>query len=155
MKYIESPQKYLKKPAEISVFLAGGITGCPDWQQEITFFFRNTNMVVLNPRRKHFPINDPDAASEQIHWEFHHLRKADAILFWFPKESVCPIALYELGAWTMTNKPIHIGMHPDYERKQDIKIQTKLRRPRSKIAYSLQELANQVMDYFADKNTNI
>lgn len=151
MKYIESLQKYEKQPDETSVFLAGGITGCPDWQQELADFFQATDIVVLNPRRKHFPINDPDAASKQIHWEFRHLLMADVIIFWFPKESICPIALYELGAWTMTQKPIFIGMHPDYERRRDIEIQTGLRRSGSKIVYSLQELANQVVYFLSEK----
>ena len=155
MKYIESPHKYENKPGKASVFLAGGITGCPDWQQEVTVFFQPTNIVILNPRRKHFPINTPDAASEQINWEFEHLRKADVILFWFPKESICPIALYELGAWTRTEKHIFIGMHPGYERRQDIEIQTRLRRPGSRIVYSLQELVNQIIDYLANKNAEI
>jgi hypothetical protein len=48
---------------------------------------------------KNFSMNDPTASKDQIQWEFEHLRKADTILFWFPKESICPIALYELGAW--------------------------------------------------------
>lgn len=151
MKYIESPYKYEKQLGETSVFLAGGITGCPDWQQEIASFFQPTDIVILNPRRKHFPINDPEAASEQISWEFEHLRTADIILFWFPKESICPIALYELGAWTMTEKQIFIGMHPDYERRKDIETQTGLRRPGSKIVYSLQKLVNHIKDYLANK----
>ena len=155
MKYIESPHKYVKQPNETSIFLAGGITGCPDWQQEIIHFLQDTDFVVLNPRRKHFPINDPDAATEQIQWEFQHLQMVDVIIFWFPKESICPIALYELGAWTMADKPIFIGLHPDYERRQDIEIQTQLRRQKSRILFSLQELAKQIMDFLANKNTNI
>jgi len=30
MKYVQAPNKYSGK--EKSIFLAGGITGCPDWQ---------------------------------------------------------------------------------------------------------------------------
>lgn len=146
MKYIESPNLYIKQLGEMSVFLAGGITGCPDWQQEVTQLLQDNDLVVLNPRRKRFPIDDPEAAAGQIQWEYRHLRIADLILFWFPKESVCPIALYELGTWTMKDKPIHVGMHPDYQRRLDIEIQTQLRRPEIKIVFSSTELVNQLLD---------
>jgi hypothetical protein len=113
MHYIEALQTYNGK--ETSLFLAGGITGCPDWQQEIVAALRHTNLVVLNPRRSHF-LPHENAAQEQITWEHIHLRQATAISFWFPKETLCPIVLYELGAWSMTNKQIFVGVHPDYQR---------------------------------------
>jgi len=100
---------------------------------------------------KDFPINDPSASTEQIEWEFDHLRKAEAILFWFPQESVCPIALYELGAWCMTEKQLFIGVHPEYERKIDIEEQTRLVRPEIQLVYSLRDLADQVLDHFRIK----
>ena len=103
MKYIESPT-YLSTKSDQTIFLSGGITGCPEWQLEIINLLKDFDIVLLNPRRKIFPIDDPNASDEQIKWEFDHLRKADAILFWFPRESICPIALYELGAWCRTKK---------------------------------------------------
>lgn len=144
MKYIESPQSYSKKKGK-ALFLAGGITNCPDWQSAVVKLLHGTQVTVLNPRRKIFPINDPTAATEQIKWEFEHLRKADAILFWFPKESICPIALYELGAWSMTEKHLFIGVHQKYPRKKDIEEQTKLVRPSINIFYSLEEVVNQAL----------
>ena len=48
----------------------------------------------------------------------------------------------------MTNKPIFVGMHPEYQRRQDVEIQTKLAKPEIEIVYSLQELANQVKEGF-------
>jgi len=93
MQYIESPENYSNKPDRMAIFLAGGITNCPDWQSEIVDSLQNFDITLLNPRRKKFPINDPGASKEQISWEYNHLRKADTILFWFPKESICPIAI--------------------------------------------------------------
>lgn len=104
-------------------------------------------MALLNPRRSDFPINDPSAAIDQIKWEYDHLRKATAILFWFPEESICPIALYELGAWSMSNKEIFIGVHPRYKRRQDVEIQTNLVRPDIKIVYSIANLVSQIYFY--------
>lgn len=144
MKYIEAPKKYERQNNEISIFLAGGITGCPKWQDEVTRTLVDTDLIVLNPRRENFPINDPSAAEQQITWEYNHLRIAHMILFWFPKETVCPIVLYELGAWSMKNKPIFVGVHPQYQRRKDVEIQTKLVRSNVKIVYSLSELVEQI-----------
>lgn len=144
MRYVECPENYVAESGEVSIFLAGGITGCGLWQEEMVDLLSNTDLVLLNPRRSIFPIFDPDAAVEQITWEFHHLRKASAILFWFPAETLCPIVLYELGAWTMTSKSIFVGVHPEYKRLQDVKIQTGLARPGVMIVYSLRELAKWV-----------
>ena len=145
MQYIESPQNYTKMPGDVAIFFAGGITNCPDWQSEIVDALRDINITILNPRRKFFPINDSTASKEQIKWEYSHLRKADVILFWFPKESICPIALYELGAWCMTTKPIYLGVDSEYPRKTDIEIQTALIRPDVEINYSLNELIKKIM----------
>lgn len=139
------------------IFMAGGITGCPEWQDEmINQLLQYTWMeddpdrykaLLLNPRRKNFPIEDPTAAEKQIKWEHDMLRKADAILFWFPKETICPIVLYELGAWSMRDKPIFVGVHPEYSRKQDVEIQTRLARPEVPVTYSLDDLATQVASF--------
>ena len=145
MKCIEVPTIY--KGDKRSVFLAGGITGCPDWQSKLINLLRNEDIVIFNPRRKNFPIHDPTAAEEQIRWEYKYLRRANAVAFWFPKESVCPIALYELGALSMTNKPLFVGVHPDYPRRRDVEIQIKLARPDIKIVYKLSSLANQIREW--------
>jgi hypothetical protein len=142
MNYIESPTEYQGK--EKSLFLAGGITNCPDWQAELTDLLKNEDIVLLNPRRANFPIHNPNAAHQQIEWEYRHLRKADAISFWFPKETMCPIVLYELGAHSMTDKPLFVGVHPEYARRQDVEIQTRLIRPKIEIVYDLNSLYGQI-----------
>ena len=146
MRYIEAITPYTYKDGDKSVFIAGGITDCPDWQQDFVKLLSDTDITILNPRRANFPIHDPNAALEQIKWEHDNLRRAVAISFWFPKETICPIVLYELGAWSMTDKPIFVGVHPEYQRRQDVEIQTQLSRPRVKIVYSLNDLAKQVGD---------
>ncbi|MFN6487943.1 MULTISPECIES: nucleoside 2-deoxyribosyltransferase domain-containing protein [unclassified Nostoc] len=147
-KYIESPEEFDGKNQ--AIFCAGGISNCPDWQTEILQLLKPLSWTILNPRRANFPIKDPNASRKQIEWEHKHLRLAQAILFWFPQESICPIVLYELGAWSMTNKPIFVGIHPQYSRRQDVEIQTSLVRPDINIVYSLEELASQVMLYTAN-----
>ena len=139
MKYVEAPD-ILTDRRMPAVFLAGGITDCPDWQTAVVGSLKDENVALLNPRRANFPIDDPQAAVNQIHWEYLHLRTADAVLFWFPRETLCPIALYELGAWSKTNKPIFVGTHPEYKRRQDVVIQTQLARLEVTVRETLDEL---------------
>ena len=145
MHYVEALSEYEPGPLPV-LFLAGGITGCSDWQQEVVSRLHDLPLVILNPRRTNFPIDDPTAASQQIEWEHRHLRKADAIAFWFPCETLCPITLYELGAWSVYRdergpRPVFIGVHPEYQRRQDVEIQTRLVRPEVEIVYGLPDLA--------------
>ena len=151
MKYVEAPAEHTATEGESSLFLAGGITGGPDWQKEMVEKLKDTDLTLYNPRRENFPIHDPSAAEKQITWEHEFLRKAEAISFWFFKETICPIVLYELGAWSMTDKPIFVGMDPEYQRRQDVEIQTKLVRPNVQIVYSLDELIQQVKKWAGEK----
>ncbi len=141
MKYIQCPAEANPHHLEPTLFLAGGISNCPDWQSELTAKLERTNWTVLNPRRKDFDAGDSSLAEVQIEWEFRHLRLASAIAFWFPPETLCPITLYELGAWSMTNKRLFVGVDPNYGRRLDVKIQTKLARPEVVILESLTDLA--------------
>lgn len=71
-KVFEAPQLYQRESNDVFCFLAGGITGCPDWQKDIINSFEDSikdnikNLVLFNPRRENFPIHDPNAANEQI-----------------------------------------------------------------------------------------
>ena len=145
MKHITCPENYDGK--EKSLFLAGGITNCSDWQAEIIKLLKNTDLVLLNPRRKHFSTDNPNIDQEQIKWEFEHLKKATAVSFWFTEETLCPITLYELGKQSALDKPVFVGVHPRYARIKDVEIQTKLIRPEVKIVYSLKELAEQIKNW--------
>lgn len=142
MQVISPPKEWTGNGS--SLFLAGGISNCPDWQSEVIELLADTNLMLLNPRRPSYPWDDPTAADEQIRWEFGQLRRASAILFWFPWETLCPIALYELGAWSMTQTPLFVGTHPDYQRRLDVQIQTQLVRPTLAVVASLAELSEQV-----------
>ncbi len=145
MQYIEALAPY--HGCEKSVFLAGGISNCIDWQAEVTACLADANLVLLNPRRSNFPIDNPAESEAQIKWEFDHLKKATAVLFWFPSETLCPITLYELGKESMTEKPLFVGIHPNYQRRSDVEIQTRLARPDVAIVYTLDALVKQVLAY--------
>jgi hypothetical protein len=118
---IEAPNEVnIGKPFK-KLFLAGGITSCPNWQLELIEKLKDvSNLVIFNPRRENFPIENPNAAIEQITWEYKYLKEADIISFWFSKGSLNPIVLYELGMWRNSNNlPVVVGMVNGYERRQD------------------------------------
>ena len=144
MIYIECPEKVFKTSNQLGVFLAGGFEGCAFWQLELARLLEDVDCIVYNPRRKIFPVDDPGAVREQIEWEFKHLHEADVISFWFCKEGIQPIVMYELGFWSARDKPIAVGVEPGFWREQDVRIQTQLCRPGVDIVDSLQALSLQI-----------
>lgn len=141
MNYVEALDRFIPE-GNPTMFLAGGITGCPDWQDAVrrSMDLMQTPVTLLNPRRKDFPMDDPNASESQIRWEFDMLLAADLLFFWFCEETVQPIVLYELGRWAHTAKPMALGVHPRYVRRQDVEIQVGLLRPDLEIANTLPEL---------------
>jgi hypothetical protein len=115
---------------------------------------KDTDLTVLNPRREHFDVTDPKIAFEQIKWEFDHMKKASAILFWFCAETLCPITLFEYGKWIAGKKPLFVGCHPDYQRKVDLEIQTGLVRNCQKIHLSLEDLAEEIHKWIGKSGHN-
>eukprot|EP01122_Echinamoeba_exundans_P010252 TRINITY_DN3795_c0_g1_i1.p1 TRINITY_DN3795_c0_g1~~TRINITY_DN3795_c0_g1_i1.p1 ORF type:complete len:217 (-),score=8.50 TRINITY_DN3795_c0_g1_i1:214-864(-) len=140
-----------------SIFLAGGISNCADWQSKLAEKFANDcpNLVLLNPRRKNFDVADHSESERQIKWEFNHLRKASAILFWFPSETLCPITLFELGQWSalaaLSGKSLFVGCDPQYQRKMDVEIQLSLIAPSVRVVQSLDALAELVCSWYFDR----
>lgn len=157
MKTFTCPDVLPQSDDSTSIFLAGGIVGCSDWQSEITELLSNCDVTLFNPRRPNFPINDPTAMAQQLKWEFDALRKADVISFWFDSGTVQPIVMFEYGYWLSCSMnfdaKIFVGCHPDYSRKLDVEEQTKLACAYHnncapiQIVYSLQELAAQIKEY--------
>lgn len=142
MRVITAPESWELDGDEIAVFLAGGICKCPDWQKEIIDILSGMSeeptmkLVIFNPRRENFPIGDPNAAHEQIEWEFHALEACDIFSMYFcGGESDQPICMYELGrniARMQMRDPLHwddrivISCESGYKRANDVKIQTSL-----------------------------
>lgn len=73
MKVITAPEFYYYgiHRKDITCFLAGGITNCPEWQNDVIEYLKEheeecSNLVILNPRRKDFSIQDRTATIVQI-----------------------------------------------------------------------------------------
>ena len=143
MKYIEAPDiAYGSQP---SIFLAGGISGCSNWQNELVEMLKDTPLTIYNPRRENFPMGDLEEGKKQIEWEYQHLRKSWFVSFWFPCETLNPITLFELGTVCSGDKIVFVGCHPDYKRRFDVEQQLKLRRPEVEVVYSIDSLAKQIL----------
>ena len=132
MIYVEAPNYSVeidRLPNNECIFLAGSITGAPDWQAEAALELRHS-YNVFNPRRKDFDVTAKDVEKQQITWEFHCLDKCDNILFWFAEETLAPITLLEYGKMLVKakqgNKKLFVGVHPNYARRNDVYIQTRL-----------------------------
>lgn len=139
MKEIIAPIEYISLQNEVTLFLAGGITNCPEWQKDIIKRLNDLSsdkLVVYNPRRDNFPINDSSASYGQIQWEFDKLNKVDIFSMYFTSGiSDQPICMYELGRYISIMQQrfpidwenrIIISVEDGYKRKQDVIIQTEL-----------------------------
>ncbi len=125
---IEAPNEVysLDNFNNLKLFIAGGISDCPDWQSTVVEKLSDVkNLTIFNPRRGNWDINDPTATEKQTIWEFNKLNEADIISFWFSKGSLNPITLYEFGYW-IGKKPIIVGMDPEYQRAEHVIVQAKL-----------------------------
>jgi hypothetical protein len=125
-----------EKPIYTSVFLAGGITNCKEWQNEVINELKLENISIFNPRQEHFDITDKNASFKQISWEFERLEQMDIFSMYFCNgESDQPICMYELGRNILRiqnrfpndwEKRIIISVEDGYKRKQDVIIQMQL-----------------------------
>lgn len=136
--------------SELNIFLAGGITGCPDWQTPTAKRLAaatHADTNIMTPRRPYdMDMRDPKLSHQQIYWEHQALIASDIILFWFPAEGLCMITLFELGKELGRNeKDIYVGVHPDYARKLDVEIQSRLEGVRT-IYYDLDAMIEAVLD---------
>ncbi len=153
IQYIEAPDQS-KAALYPSVFLAGGITNCPNWQKELITYLDEADIriTVFNPRRDNFPIDDPLAAQAQIQWEYHRLKVADLTSFWFSRGSMNPIVLFEYGMALGQKREVCLGIDTEYIRRQDVVLQTALidSYVLKTISYSIERLAYEILRYLSN-----
>lgn len=149
MDVVTAPNTTIENEYSPSVFLAGGITNCPDWQKEFIKSYKGQDCTIFNPRRAVWDNErfDDSISIEQIEWEKNYLDECDGVVFWFPEETLCPITLFELGAALYSKDIIAIGIHPNYKRRLDVEIQTKLVDNRIPIVYSIGDLVSTVEEF--------
>lgn len=131
---VTAPHLYIPKYDDVTVFLAGGITGCRDWQKETIEHLQkfvgrdDTQVVVYNPRQENFDINNPTATIDQITWEFQYLSNVDIFSMYFVEgNQIQPICMYELGRYMKPHGDQQvISVERNYIRKFDVIIQVAL-----------------------------
>lgn len=143
MKLVQTDSDWTGAGTDKGLFLAGGISNCTDWRKILLDMLKETDLTILNPRRDVW-AGTLDEEYEQVSWEYSHMMRADAILFWFPKESVCPIALFELGAWLWRPKKKFIGIEPGYPKEANLMAQISLENSATCAARTLDGLAERV-----------
>ena len=126
----------IELPKFTSVFLAGGITNCKEWQKAVIEELESEDISFFNPRQEHFDVSDKNASYKQIFWEFERLETMDIFSMYYCNDnSDQPICMYELGRniVRMQNrfpsdweKRIVISVEDGYRRKADVLIQTEL-----------------------------
>jgi hypothetical protein len=156
MRYVEAPEPYEPAPGDgPSIFLAGGITTCPDWQQTVRRLLADAPVVLLNPRRADFDITRGDTAEQQVAWEYEHLHLADVTMFWFPRcdprRTVQPIALFELGAAIAGWRRFVVGADDRYPRRLDIELQLRNALPRRTVHRNLADTVDAAMEVVRDR----
>jgi hypothetical protein len=157
--YIEAPNK-VKIKNQLSVFLAGGISNCEDWQSQAARALEPENsLTVINPRRNDWKMDGSQVEESviQIAWEFEYIRKVTDILFWFTDDTLQPITLYELGAALERNhdfwngdengQRVFIGVDKNYKRALDVKVQAKLVGYKWPVRENLGILLNDLVQY--------
>jgi nucleoside 2-deoxyribosyltransferase-like protein len=99
----------------LAIFLAGGITNSPRWQDEAIAYFERTidGVTICNPRRTQDFEDDEDEYETQVTWELDHLLAADLALFWFPTAE-CRITRIELGLVAGSGKQLVVGADPRF-----------------------------------------
>lgn len=127
LKVIQAPEPIgVIRESSVKLFLAGGISGCQNWQSKMIDILQKTptsDMVIFNPRRDGDLAQEGDEASRQIAWEQAAMCRSNVISFWFPKETLCPITLFELGYAVGLKKKMAVGIEPGYLREFDIRVQ--------------------------------
>jgi Nucleoside 2-deoxyribosyltransferase like len=154
MQIITAP-KWESPTEKITLFLGGGISNCPDWQNEFIKMLKPLCLPIsiFNPRRDNFDTSNSKESQIQINWEHWHLNMSNIVLFWFPHETLCPITLFEYGKYlaysTTIKKEIKlvVGCHPDYARRFDIVYQTRLENPNITIYNNLSSMVNAVYSH--------
>ena len=131
-----------------SLFLGGGISHCPPWQNLMVDLLKDTELVLFNPRRDDFDTSDASMTEQQIQWEHKYLKLATARMFWFPNETLCPITLFELGKYLLSGDPLFVGCDPKYQRKIDLEIQISLELSNHEMSYSLKDISEKIILWY-------
>ena len=154
IKIVQAPEEIKLKRNSIKLFLAGGISNCPKWQDDICEKLLtekrlneyNMDIIIFNPRCNSIPEEEA-----QIKWEYDKLKKSNIISFWFSEGSLNPITLFEYGShFKSKTKDLVAGCHMNYQRRSNVIIQSKLHNPYFRIVDTLEDLYENIVRSIID-----
>lgn len=142
----------LKNKEGFSIFLAGSIEmgNCEDWQSKLVEYFKNKDVVFLNPRR---PDWDPSWEQkitnpyfkEQVDWELNGLDACDLIILYLDPTTKSAISLMELGLHAKSKKII-VCCPDGFCRKGNVDIVCE--RYGIKLVENMESLTEAINEYF-------
>lgn len=146
-KIIRSPEIWNKEDDNRpGIFLAGGIEDCPKWQADAAERIASCiPAVVVNPRQENSQTHSHIDSIIQMAWESKHLKKCQHIIFWFPQNNICPITLFELGAYLNQNVNLFIGTDLQYPRRLEVEVQMALSKPELILWSDLNQMIQQLI----------
>jgi hypothetical protein len=169
---ITAPEPFTKHEGVVSVFLAGGITGCEFWQWKAIDLLKEQwysehDLIVFNPRRQIAKFTewgslgktpeglelDPSFAEEQVAWEFAALESASIFSMWFAAKQIQPICMYELGRHMAirNDHSLAIGADPKYPRFLDLVLQNSQLKNPTTLSPTLEEHVNRIIRLAKDR----
>jgi len=124
---IEAPNVFSKTEySPYTIFLAGSIENgkAEDWQDKLSKTLdRFDNIVVLNPRRKHWdPELDEKKLRFQIIWEQEGINASNLVVFYFDPTTHSPISLLELGQCLGAHKKVIVYCPPTFFRHTNVEV---------------------------------
>lgn len=106
-KEIQAPNDIFPLSKILNLFLAGSIEmgKANMWQKQVVEAFKDYNIHILNPRRDDWDasweqsITNPQFR-QQVNWELDGLDFSDIVIMYFQPDTLSPITLQELGAYS-------------------------------------------------------
>ncbi|MBB64659.1 MAG: hypothetical protein CMO81_06300 [Waddliaceae bacterium] len=136
----------------LSIFLAGTVSN--SWRNTLMDSFQEDPAIFL------IPINDwahENDRSFRVTWEQQHIDEADLIVLWLaPPQANNPrtlslTTLFELGRIIeMKDKPVIIGIHPNYPLRRELEIQLACLGRRHCLVDSVEEIALKIQDHLSN-----
>ncbi len=149
MKVLTAPDD-LAQASGFKIFLAGSIEQdtAERWQDRIIEAVKDTDLCLLNPRRKAWDASWKQEASnpqfrEQVLWELAGQNMANLIVMYFDPKTKAPITLLELGLFHQKN--LLVLCPEGYWRKGNVDIVCNLHSIRQ--ATDFDDLTKQIKEY--------
>jgi hypothetical protein len=143
--HIQSPEEYVTSEAP-AAFLAGSAVF--PWREAVKKNISPEEAVLFDPMNDQLAEENP---MKRVQWEVDHMDYADIVVVWLPKEDQTKphtfslTSLFEMGRFVqMKDKPLVVGIAPEYIRRDELVTQLKVLRPEVTVVNSLDALQEQL-----------